>query len=175
MRVREVNAEVLVAEGAVAQLDADDVAELKRRAAANERRRIRVCAHRETDDPLHEMLIVHTAGAYVRPHRHPGKSESAHVVEGEADLVLFGDDGAVRDVVELGPHGSGRRFYYRLAEPVDHTLLIRSPFFVFHETTNGPFRREQTEFARWAPDENDREACEAYLRSLGAAVEEARR
>jgi cupin fold WbuC family metalloprotein len=166
VRARTLSEEVLVAEGPIVEVGADDIAELKRASRSTARRRIRICTHRSVDDPLHEMLIVHAAGAYVRPHKHEGKSESMHVLEGEADVVFFDDEGGVRQVVPLGPYGSGRRFYYRVDEPVFHTLLIYSEFLVIHEVTTGPFRREETVFAHWAPEESDGSGCAAFLAEL---------
>jgi cupin fold WbuC family metalloprotein len=170
MDARALNDEVLVANGPLVQLGDDDIAELKRLSTAAPRRRVRICAHPDTGDRLHEMLIVHTAGAYVRPHKHPGKSESVHAIEGEADIVFFDEDGGIREVVKLGPFGSGRRFYYRLDDEVFHTLRFRSEFFVMHEVTNGPFRREDTVFAPWAPEEEDVEAREAFCRDVDERI-----
>lgn len=115
------------------------------------------------------MLIALDRGTYVRPHRHPDKSESFHVVEGALSVVLFGDEGQVRETIPLGEYASGRAFYYRLAEPVYHTLLVQSPVAVIHETTNGPFDRSATEYAPWAPAEEDGDASCAYLHELAKA------
>jgi cupin fold WbuC family metalloprotein len=164
--------EVLVAVGPIVDIGGDDIAELKRASLSTPRKRIRICTHPDTSDLLHEMLIVHAAGAYVRPHKHEGKSESMHVLEGEADVVFFDDAGGVRDVVPLGPYASPRRFYYRVDTPVFHTLLIHSDFLVFHEVTNGPFRREETVFAPWAPEEADAAACEKFLAALEQSLGE---
>ena len=60
--------------------------------------------------------------------------------------------------------------YVRLAPGTLHTLCLRTEFFVFHETTRGPFDREETEFASWAPAETDREAVARYLNHLEAAI-----
>ncbi|MBV8479482.1 MAG: WbuC family cupin fold metalloprotein [Actinobacteria bacterium] len=170
MRLVTVNEEVLVASDPLSALGSEDIAELKERARANRRRRVRICAHSDTSDSLHEMMIVHMRGAYVRPHKHVGKSESVHVVEGEADALFFDEDGAVVDAIALGPYGSGRRFFYRLEEPVFHTLLINSEFFVMHEVTNGPFKREETTFASWAPGAADHEGAAAFQRRLATEV-----
>lgn len=153
MNYRTLNDEVFVATGGVVRVTAADVALVKAKGTTNARRRARLCAHPGPDDPLHEMLIVLDRGTYVRPHRHAGKSESFHVIEGELDVVLFADDGTVRDVVRMGPYGSGRAFFYRLMEPCYHTVLVNTPFALFHETTNGPFRRDDTAFAPWSPAE----------------------
>jgi cupin fold WbuC family metalloprotein len=137
---------------------------LKDLALETRRHRARICAHPDTADALHEMLIYHPRGAYVRPHQHPGKSESFHVIEGEADVVLFDDEGKVKEVIEMGPFGSGKCLFYRLNRSAYHTLVIQSDHFVFHETTNGPFRREDTVFAPWAPAEDDAESVEQFMR-----------
>jgi cupin fold WbuC family metalloprotein len=169
-RVRTESAEVRYATDEIVTVDAGDVARLKQDASDNARRRIRLCAHRNIGDRLHEMLIVHARDAYVRPHKHLGKSESFHVVEGDVDVVLFDDEGGVREMIRMGAFASGRPFFYRIADPVFHTLLIRSEVLVFHETTSGPFRREDTVFAPWAPDDGDAMAVNRFLVDLEARL-----
>jgi len=170
LQLKPFNAEVVFATGGVVSLAATDLAILKAEAALNPRRRKRICAHPDSDAALHEMFIVHERGCYVRPHKHMGKCESLHVIEGEADAVFLNEDGTVKDVIRLGEHGSGRCFFFRLAESTYHTLLITSPVFVFHETTGGPFRREDTLFAPWAPTEEQPEAVAEFTRQLAAVV-----
>ena len=165
-RTRAESAEVLYPAEQIVTVDAAVIDELKQAAAKNPRQRIRICAHRSVDDRVHEMLIVHTRDTYVRPHRHTGKSESFHVIDGDVDVVLFDDAGAVADVIQMGSFASGRTFFYRIADPVYHTLLIRSEVLVFHEATTGPFRREESNFAPWAPDESDPAAVSAFLTSV---------
>jgi cupin fold WbuC family metalloprotein len=169
-RARVESAEVRYATEPIVLLDAADVGSLKRDAAENTRRRIRLCAHHGVDDPVHEMLIVHSLGTYVRPHQHIGKTESFHVVEGDVDVVLFDDQGGVAVVIRMGAFASGRPFYYRIAVPLFHTLLIRSEILVFHETTSGPFRRADTVFAPWAPEDGDSAAVRQYLADLDARL-----
>ena len=160
------SAEVRYATDAIVLVDGGDVADLKRAAEDNARRRVRLCAHHSRDDRLHEMLIVHTHDTYVRPHKHLGKSESFHIIEGDVDVVVFADDGGVAEVMRMGAFASGRPFYYRLAAPLFHTLLIRSDVLVFHETTSGPFSRADTVFAPWAPEDGDASAVRRYLADL---------
>src|SRR5215472_17118978 len=124
MRTRIESAEVLYAADDVVTVDAATIAQLKREGERNPRRRIRLCAHRSVDDPVHEMLIVHTNDTYVRPHKHLSKSESFHVIEGAVDVVIFDDLGRLTDVIEMAAFQSGRPFFYRIADPLFHTLLI---------------------------------------------------
>jgi cupin fold WbuC family metalloprotein len=147
--------EVFQATGGIVQVRPEDVARVVAKGTTNARKRARLCAHPGPDDRLHEMLIVLDRGTYIRPHRHGGKAESFHVIEGELDVVVFHDEGSIREVVRMGPYGSGRAFYYRIMEPCYHSVLINTPYALFHETTNGPFNREDTEFAAWSPAEGD--------------------
>ena len=151
---RKESDEVLYPAEDVVLVDNADLTEFKRLALINPRKRIRLCTHNSPADSLQEMFIVHTKETYVRPHKHIGKA----VLEGETDLVLFEDNGAIRQIIRMGPFGSGRKFYHRLAGPVFHSLLIRSDFLVFHEITQGPFLRGQTVFADWAPEVIDAKA-----------------
>ena len=170
MKTKVFNAEVLYPDEQIVKVDQQDIAFLKEQASHNPRQRIRLCAHRDVADTLHEMLIIHAKNTYVRPHKHVGKSESFHVIEGIVDVVLFDEAGAVTDVIKMGEYASGRRFYYRISDPLYHTLLIRSEVLVFHETTNGPFKREDMIFAAWAPDENDQAARDSFINHLEDTV-----
>lgn len=166
MQTKVFNQEVLYPDETIVQVDRQDIAWLKEQAAHNPRQRIRLCAHREVEDTLHEMLIIHARDTYVRPHKHPGKSESFHVIEGVVEIVIFDEAGNVTDVIPMGDYQSGRRFFYRISDPLYHTLLIRSDVLVFHETTNGPFKREGMIFASWAPEENDKTAVKTFIEQL---------
>jgi cupin fold WbuC family metalloprotein len=170
MRTKAVSREVLYPDEAVVKVAGAELAVLKAGALANERRRMRLCAHRSPQDALHEMLIALGRDTYIRPHKHGGKSESFHVIEGQADVVFFDDAGGVTGAIALGERGSGRYFYYRLADPWYHCVLVNSPVFVFHETTNGPFDPEQTTFAPWAPLEDDLPDQTAFVARLRAMV-----
>jgi cupin fold WbuC family metalloprotein len=170
MRTRRHSDEVLYPDEQIVRVTRGDMEQWKSLALANARRRMRLCAHFAPTDAVHEMLIIHTPETYVRPHKHLAKSESFHVMEGQADVVLFDDDGRVAHVIAMGDYASGASFYYRLADPVYHGLVIRAPTFVFHESTNGPFDRSQTVFPSWAPADGDQRAIDAYLRQLNQAI-----
>src|SRR5438309_9931257 len=105
MNYRAVSDEVFIATGGVVQVRPEDVAMGKAKGTTNARKRARLCAHPGPDDPLHEMLIVLDRGTYIRPHKHGDKSESFHIIEGELDVVLFHDSGAIREVIRMGPYG----------------------------------------------------------------------
>lgn len=169
---RRESEEVYYAGPGLTLVDGATVETLKRLAEGTRRRRCRLCAHRDPGDPLHEMLIVHARDAYVRPHLHLGKSESLHVIEGAATLVDFDQNGTAGRVEPLGDAGSGRSFYYRMPEGRYHMLLIDTDWFVFHEAVQGPFEREKTRLAPWAPEDADEAAARAFMATMRQRLQE---
>jgi len=162
------NPEVFYSDRAFLTVGPDDIAWLKAEAARLPRRRARLCAHPDPSAPVHEMVIVHGHMAYVRPHRHLDKAESLHVLEGTVRALLFDQDGGIVDVVDMGPLGTGRPYFYRMPQGIFHSLLISSDWLVFHEATEGPFDPARTEFPAWAPDGSDPSAVERYMADLRA-------
>ena len=155
MNYSKVNDEVLYACGGIVAIDDAVIDELKRLAGNNVRKRVRLCAHSDCKDSLHEMTIVLGQDSYIRPHRHSGKCESFHVIQGAADVLIFDDDGNPVRCLKLGEVGTNRLFYFRINMPWYHSVVIQSEYFIFHETTQGPFDRGDTEFAVWAPPEEN--------------------
>jgi cupin fold WbuC family metalloprotein len=134
------------------------------------RGRVRINLHNSSNDPLHEMLIAIRPGSYIRPHKHPGKSESFHLIHGSVDIVVFNDDGDIRDIVELAAGEKDRAFYYRMSVPMFHTLIVRSDLLIVHEITNGPFRAGETVFADFAPLESDAATVADYQAAMRRRV-----
>jgi cupin fold WbuC family metalloprotein len=166
MNLRKVNDEVFIALDPIVKVGQEELGFLKQQAADNQRKRARICAHKSNDDTLHEMLIAISAKSYIHPHKHLGKSESFHIVDGIVDVVVFDDGGEIREIIELGDARSGRNFYYRLSESAFHTLLIRTDFLVVHEVTNGPFSRDKTVLADFAPAEAQAAEAGAYIKQV---------
>jgi cupin fold WbuC family metalloprotein len=88
------------------------------------------------------------------------------VIEGTARVVVFEDDGKIRDVLDMAPYGHGRLCYYRMPDEVFHSILITSEWLVFHETTAGPFDPSRTAFPDWAPDGRDADAVQRYVTTI---------
>ncbi len=143
------------------------IADLKRRALEHPLKRARVNLHASLSDKVQEMVIAEHKSTYVRPHRHPGRLESFHVVEGELTVVMFDDAGNVTEAVGMG--GPGGALLYRQLESVWHTVLVESEFAVVHEVVEGPFPYT-TQWAEWAPNANDVDAARAYTSELRRRV-----
>lgn len=172
-RIRQIAPEVYQSDGAFLAADGATIAMLKAGAAASPRRRCRLCFHAGPDAPQQEMLIVMHASSYVRPHRHFGKVETLTVVEGEAYALLFDPDGVVTGTLRMAPAATGAAFFYRMPPEQFHTLVFRSEWLVFLETTIGPFDLARTEQAAWAPAEDDPDAGRAWLAALIRTAEPA--
>lgn len=167
---KEFNKEVFYATDRIISLKKRKIDLFKEKAKHNERKRIRICTHKDVDDKLHEMFIIHEKGIYIRPHKHLNKSESLHVIEGEVSVVFFDDKGNIINIIKMGDYLSGKEFYYRISDPYYHTLFITSDSLVFHETTSGPFDKTKTVFAPWSPDENDVEGVNRFMEKIKGVI-----
>ncbi len=173
MNVREVNPEVFYATDRIVSVKSTDLEFIQEKAAASPRRRARVCAHRDVEDKLHEMIVVLKQDSYLIPEKHEVKVESYHIIQGIADVVIFDEAGSVTEVVQMGDHSSGRALYFRLSDPsFYHTLIIRSESLVYHETATGPFQKADTVIAPWAPAESDLAGRSEYMAELERRVGE---
>ncbi len=166
MPIRLKRAGVFVTDANVVQTGSEVVDTLKEHLPQSPAKRSRFCAHRHDSDAVQEMIIVLDRDGYVRPHRHHGKSESFHVIEGEADVVIFNDDGSILEVIPMGPYGSGKAFFYRINAAYYHTPVVRTRAFVMHEVSNGPFVPDATDQAPWAPEERDASAASQFMARL---------
>ena len=148
------------------ELNSSIVKELISLAEGTTRGRIRLCAHMENDEHVHEMFIVHPQGAYIQPHKHLGKSESLLILSGETDYFIFDDDGSILRKIVMGDYQSEKCFFFRLQEPLFHSMIIRSKTLIFLEITKGPFCREDTVLAEWAPNVDESDAVANYFNVL---------
>ena len=151
MKLNISNKEVLVSSSHPFSLSKKDLDDLCYYASLNTSKKSRICSHQNTSDQLHEMFIFHQKNYYVRPHKHYNKAESILILKGNADLILFNDNGDVDDVIALDELSSGNTFYHRIDLPIFHSLVIKSENLIFYEATSGPLKMENTEFAKWSP------------------------
>jgi cupin fold WbuC family metalloprotein len=142
------------------------IGELKRRAVASPRRRARWCAHPGNQSDTQEMVIVLTRDSCIPPHRHPGRSELLCVLEGRAKAWFFDEAGRVLRCLHMTPPAEGGTFLYRTKPEEFHTLELETEFFVFLETTKGPFDPGATEVAAFAPAEMNTDAYAVFFEGL---------
>ncbi|MDP6683384.1 MAG: WbuC family cupin fold metalloprotein [Desulfobacterales bacterium] len=138
-------------------------------AQTNPRHRARYCTHSSVDDEVHEMIIYHKEGTYIRPHKHIRKTESFLLLDGKAEVLIFGEEGDLTLVRNLGKYEDGKSFYYRIPESRYHAQIFRKDT-VFHEVTKGPFNRNDTVEADWAPDEKETDMVKRYMDEISQRI-----
>ena len=166
MKIKKINREVLYSKELITKVNSRDINFLKKLSYKNKYNKLRLCVHKTTRDDLHEMLIIHGKNYYVTPHKHVHKTESFHIISGKVDLVFFDKLGKIKNLISMGDFKSGLNFYYRLPRNIFHTLLIKSKILIFHEITNGPFRKNDCILAPWSPDQKNKKEVEIYLKNL---------
>lgn len=167
--LREVHPGVFYTDDAFVLADSELTAFLKEQARSTPLKRARLCAHPSPDADQHDMVIASHRDTYVTPHRHMSKSESFLIVEGEADVLLFAEDGRLTDVIAMSHPGSGLPFYYRMPQGQYHSLRIHSEILVFVEASKGPFRKADMEDAPFAPASLEAMAGRAWIAAAIAA------
>jgi len=164
--MKKLTDEVYFPDGKIVQMNRQDFEELKKLALKNPRGRVMLCAHQNEEDDVHELLIVMSKETYNRPHRHINKGESLHIIEGDAELYLFDEQGNVKEMVSVGDAKTGKTFYYRILGDEYHALRIISDTIIVHETTRGPFEQDSSIYALWAPDAKDRAEGLKFMEQL---------
>ena len=167
----QLSSEVEVNQKDMLILDRVWIDRIKKIASKNYSGKYRTCIHKSEKDNVHEMLIVHTSGAYVRPHKHRNNGESLQFIEGVGTTIIFNEDGSIKQAFKVGDQFSDNTFYYSMGKDLFHMLIIESEFLIFKETTKGPFIRKNTIFPNWAPDGNNEEEINAYISNIKTVLE----
>ena len=171
LRMRQQSAEVFHADESIGKFGRTEMEALRIALPGTPGRRVRICMHKSTDDSYQEMFIMFSRGSYLAASKHLGKDESVDVVEGRADFVLFNEAGEITNVIAVGDRSTGLPFYLRTPHERYHAWIVRSDVFAVHETTEGPFRREDTVLAPWSPTNlNDPVAVPQYQKQLEEQV-----
>lgn len=141
-------------------IDRTLIAEMKQVSAARGDKNVRVCLHSGPDASHHDMVILEHGGGFYPPHRHPGKAETFHVIEGALGVISYDEQGGA---VEAGVVAEGE--VYRLAIELYHLVMPKSDIVVYHESKPGPFLgKEDLISPPWLPKSGD-DAAMARLRA----------
>lgn len=162
----KINDEVYYACESNFSLSSENIKFLVNVAINSERKRARICIHKENESHLHEMFIAKLKDTFVRPHQNHNKCKSFEVLDGEMDLVIFDNNGVISDVIKLMSYGENECFFYRITDTCYHTVIIKSDYAIFKETITGPFKNSDTIYADWAPMEDDKFEVEIYKKNI---------
>lgn len=148
--MKKINNEVeYISEKKIHAFSKSFVNRIKKKALKNRSQKFRTCLHKSVKDKVHEMLVVHTNKTKVRPHKHLNKSETLHVIEGKATVIVFDNRGKIKKKFKVGDYNSGYPFVYKMEKNIYHSFIFHTKFFVFKETTKGPFQIRKTIFQSW--------------------------
>lgn len=143
---------IIQSEDAVAVIDDATIRRMRDLAATSPDGRARLCLHHALSDPVQEMILALTSANCYPAHRHREKAESYHILDGELGILIFDDEGRVRQRQLLSGSASGAGRAMRIAPMIWHAVIALSPVVVFHETTSGPFQPGQSEVAGFCPE-----------------------
>ena len=144
--------------------------QLSLEASGSERLRKNLNLHDDYADPCQRLFIAMEPGTYIRPHRHtdPPKPECFMAVRGKLALVVFDDDGEVKQVISFGD--GCHTLAIDLPAGEWHSIIVIEPGSIFFDTKPGPYvAMSDKNFAPWAPEENSPEVG-SYLSVLTEIV-----
>jgi len=131
----------------------DQIQFLTEAALSSPRKRKNLNLHVDLDDPIQRFFNVFTPGTYVRPHQHNDSNrwELFVLLQGEAVVVLFDDDGRLINRVIL----NDKRLAIEIPPKTWHSVTAGNKNAVLFECKSGPYLpMTDKDFADWAPKEN---------------------
>ena len=142
-------------------ISADLLDELREIAIAAPCGNSRILLHVDATAALHEMVIVHRKGCYVRPHINGKSSKSYVMMEGEMIVGWFGENGKLSGTCLLSSNGDEANRIIRFEGERFHTLIPTTETVTFVESILGP--HTGTTYAAWAPSIDDPESDTFYV------------
>lgn len=137
---------------------------LNAEAAASCRLRKNLNLHPVLEDSIQRLFNAMQPGTYVRPHRHarPDGWELMLVVRGAFSILIFEEDGRVRERVDLAP--ASDHLAVEIPAYTWHTVVVTARDTVMFEVKPGPYTPvTDKDFAPWAPAEGE-PGLERWLR-----------
>ena len=155
--------DVIFNENSLVRIDAAVIEDVKERARTSDKGRFRFCLQHSSQDELHEMIIVRNKNDYGRPDKHLHTTESHTIIDGAMLVILFEENGDIREVFELSKESC---FTYRIDIDIYHMQIPITEQAVYYEVKQGPFTEKSNIFPEWAPHPEDRDAVERYMMEL---------
>ena len=134
------------------------------------RKRMNYNFHKNGEELLQRMLNALEPETYLPPHRHTKQVEIFLLLRGKVTVVFFDDLGNIIETEKLDPlvgnHG------VEIPTGVWHTILAEESGSVIYEIKQGPYiPNAGMDFAPWAPELSERDACELYLADLKEKIQ----
>lgn len=139
--------------------------EFIKKVARDSSKSARICLHKDINSDLHNMIIVHHKGRYIRPHKNPTHSKMYQIMEGR--MRIIGIDDSQNKLFDL-ILGFKNQQVLRIQSNIYLLLLPLTPLVVFCETILGPFNAAGGGqiYAPFSPqDSTNAEIIDAFVRS----------
>jgi cupin fold WbuC family metalloprotein len=149
---------------------ADQLNELKQKAADAERLRSHLNVHEALEAPVQRLFIATEPNTYMRPHRHPQshKWEFFMVLEGKIDLMIFDDQGTLIQRTRMSPTDTRA---VEIPPGTWHAYACQQSGTLALEVKEGPYiPTPEEDFASWSPAEGS-EGAPAYRDWMRTAEE----
>lgn len=131
----------------------------------------RFCCHKNINDKLHQMFIIHKKNYYVRPHKHLNKIETIFIIKGKIQFIRFTNKGNISEVINLSSKKSlSTGIFVSVPKNSYHMMFIKSPIAVFLESTVGPFKKKDTFFPEWSPDRLEEREIKKYIKKINIDI-----
>ena len=147
----------------------DTLLSLKNEADKSPRKRALKKLHSSHEEELHTMINVLKKGTYIQPHNHYietktgkiiKKGESFLALEGKGKILLFNDEGEVREQLFLN---ADEKTMVWIPAQQYHTIVALTDYFIIFENKTGPWIEDEDKyFHEKFPDE--KENCEHIVR-----------
>lgn len=153
----------------IVKIDYKDIEEMKRNAKRNGSGKFRLCLQHSAQDMLHEMFIVRTKGDYFQPDKHLYTTESHTIVDGAMLIILFEENGSIREVFELS-----EKCYrtYRIDTNIYHMQIPITDQVVYYEVKSGPFDSKSNIYPDWAPNSDDQDGICKFKEKIERDIKE---
>lgn len=145
MNVRKKNERVFYAIRSPAEISRRDLVLLRELARYRKLPFCRVCLHLSDQNPVHEMLMIHTEPLCIGPLRQARSSSlSYHMLDGEAEISLYDNDGLRLSSRAICSDDATEPVSVRLDASTFRTIRSISPYAIFLEVAAGPFADNDT-------------------------------
>jgi cupin fold WbuC family metalloprotein len=138
-------------------LSKEEIVQHFRNAVSSIRKRSHKILH-EKGDYLNKVFNFILDDSYMHPHLHPGveKIEKMHLIQGSFALVIFDENGGVKETIVLE---KGGKEYVTVPAFTWHTYVMLTKEVIVYETMEGVYDPATwKEMASWAPAENTEDA-----------------
>ncbi len=149
------------------QIINDEMIQWLENIANKEKSTVRICMHPNSEEQLHNMIISHYKGNYIRPHANFQKAKTYQILNGSVLMIFLDENANEINRITLDEKESK---ICRVEKGTFILLIPLTTIVTFHEIALGPFLRDKdTIFADWSPSSGTKE-IDLFLNNYGVSL-----